>query len=68
MGGVVGEEKREERVEIAFSFILFFCMGVLLPPRLAHSAPVEVGGSDSLRAFLVSALLWHIPLRGDALF
>ena len=34
-------------------------MGVLLPPRLAHSAPVEVGGSDLTNLFAF-AVLWYI--------
>ena len=68
MGGV-GNAARKGRergrlkiVRRAFPYFLSYCMGVLLPPRLAHSAPVEVGGSGLFDEFLcVCVALVYIP-------
>ena len=63
------EGRSEERAKLLRAlFFLLSCVRVLLPSRLAHSAPVEVGGSGYFTSLLVFALLWYISLRDDALF
>ena len=49
------------------SFSFSFCAGVLLPLRIAHSAPWKSEDWD-LTSFFVFALLRYISLRDDALF
>ena len=60
-------EGRAKIVGRAFFFLSSSCVRVLLPSRLAHSAPVEVGGSYLFTSLFVFALLWYISLRDDAL-
>ena len=55
------EGRREGKVNLlerAFPCFLSYCMGVLLPPRLAHSAPAwRLEEQGLLTNFFVSALL-----------
>ena len=68
--GKRGEEgRREGEVNLlgrASPCFLSYCMGALLPPRLAHSAPWRLEEQGSRRISLCPRCFGYISLRDDA--
>ena len=63
--------RREGRANLdgrAFPYFFLSCVRVLLPSRLAHSAPVEVGGFEFLRISLCLRCSGTYPLGMTPLF